>query len=78
MPRMDGLAFLDALQADTVHSDIPVIVLTAKFLTDADRLLLEKSVLGLMEKHRLDRKTLIRQVRRALSMPEPARVHGEA
>jgi len=78
MPRMDGLAFLDALQADTVHSDIPVIVLTAKFLTDADRLLLQKSVLGLMEKHRLDRKTLIRQVRRALSMAEPASVHGEA
>jgi CheY-like chemotaxis protein/anti-sigma regulatory factor (Ser/Thr protein kinase) len=78
MPRMDSLAFLDALQADPVHSDIPVIVLTAKFLTDADRLLLQKSVLGLREKHRLDRKTLLRQVRRALSMPEPASVHGEA
>jgi response regulator RpfG family c-di-GMP phosphodiesterase len=66
MPRMDGFAFLDALQADAVHRDIPVIVLTAKSLTDADRRLLQERVLSLIDKRGLDREALIREVRRAL------------
>jgi signal transduction histidine kinase/DNA-binding response OmpR family regulator/HAMP domain-containing protein len=72
MPRMDGLAFLDALQADAAHSDIPVIVLTAKSLTDADRQALQERVLGLIEKHGLDQEALIRQIRRGLLSTEPA------
>jgi adenylate cyclase len=66
MPRMDGFAFLDALQADAVHRDIPVIVLTAKSLTDADRRLLQERVLSLIDKRGLDREAVIREVRRAL------------
>jgi CheY-like chemotaxis protein len=78
MPRMDGLAFLEALQADAAHRNIPVIVLTAKSLTGAERALLQKRVLGLMEKHGLDRETLIRQLRQVLLMHGGASVHGEA
>ena len=81
MPRMDGFAFLDALQRDAAHKDIPVIVLTAKSLDSADRRMLQERVLGLIEKHGLDREALIREVRRALSVrrssgSRPTRLDG--
>jgi CheY-like chemotaxis protein len=76
MPRMDGLAFLDALRADVAHREIPVIVLTAKSLTVGERQMLQERVLGLIEKHGFNREDLIRQVRRALPAPESADVTG--
>ena len=72
MPRMDGFAFLDALQGDAAHVDIPVIVLTAKSLTPSEREMLQERVLGLIEKHGFDREALIREVRRALPTTEEA------
>ena len=66
MPRMDGLTFLDALQGDKALKTIPVIVLTAKSLSAADRGILQERVLGLIEKRGLDPEALIREVRRAL------------
>jgi signal transduction histidine kinase/DNA-binding response OmpR family regulator len=72
MPRMDGFAFIEALQRDAAHRDIPVIVLTAMSLPPADRRMLQERVLGLIEKHGLDREALIREVRRALSVGETA------
>ncbi len=72
MPRMDGFAFLEVLQRDAAHKDIPVIVLTAMSLRPADRRMLQERVLGLIEKHGLDREALIREVRRALLVGEAA------
>jgi CheY-like chemotaxis protein/anti-sigma regulatory factor (Ser/Thr protein kinase) len=66
MPRMDGLALLDALSGDPRYRDIPVIVLTAKTLDKTERELLQERVLGLIEKHGLDREALMREVRRVL------------
>jgi signal transduction histidine kinase/DNA-binding response OmpR family regulator/HAMP domain-containing protein len=66
MPRMDGLAFLDAVSGDRRYSDIPVIVLTSKTLDEDERNALQERVLGLVQKHGLDRETLMREVRRAL------------
>jgi PAS domain S-box-containing protein len=77
MPRMDGLAFLDALQRDAAHKDIPVIVLSGKSLSAADRQTLQERVLGLIEKHGFDREALIREVRRALPAAEAAASGGE-
>jgi CheY-like chemotaxis protein len=37
MPVMDGFTFLDHLRADPVHAQIPVIVATARLLSDDDR-----------------------------------------
>jgi signal transduction histidine kinase/CheY-like chemotaxis protein/HAMP domain-containing protein len=76
MPRMDGLAFLDALQADVALREIPVIVLTAKSLTVGERQMLQERVLGLIEKHGFNREDLIRQVRRALPAPKSTDVTG--
>jgi signal transduction histidine kinase/CheY-like chemotaxis protein len=72
MPRMDGFAFLEVLQRDAAHKDIPVIVLTAMSLPPNDRQMLQERVLGLIEKHGLDREALIREVRRALPVGEAA------
>lgn len=66
MPRMDGLSFLEALNADAQYRDIPVIVLTAKILDETERATLQERVHGLIEKRGLDRASLIREVRRAL------------
>jgi CheY-like chemotaxis protein len=72
MPRMDGFAFLEVLQRDATHKDIPVIVLTAISLPPTDRRMLQERVLGLIEKHGLDREALIREIRGALLLGEAA------
>jgi CheY-like chemotaxis protein len=72
MPQMDGFAFLDLLRGDPAHKDIPVVVLTSKSLDSADRGMLKERVLGLIDKHGLDREALMREIQRVLPMPEPA------
>ncbi len=72
MPHMDGFAFLDLLRDDPAHQDIPVVVLTSKSLDSADRGMLKERVLGLIEKHGLDREALMREIQRALPLQELA------
>jgi threonine synthase len=50
MPEMDGFAVLDALRADGRTQDIPVIVVTAKELTPAERHKLYGQVDSLLQK----------------------------
>ena len=50
MPEMDGFAVLDALRADTRTQAIPVIVVTAKELTPAERSKLYGQVDALLQK----------------------------
>jgi len=76
MPQMDGFAFLDLLQADPAHKDIPIVVLTSKSLDSVERTLLKERVLGLVEKHGLDREALIREIQRALPMQQAVNVVG--
>ena len=76
MPRMDGLSFLDALQGNPATRDIPVVVLTAAALDSAERTMLRERVLGLIDKQGLDRASLVREVQRALPLPEPQAVDG--
>ncbi|XYD08006.1 response regulator [Methylobacterium sp. NMS12] len=76
MPRMDGLAFLDALQADPSARSIPVVVLTAASLDSAERGMLRERVLGLIDKSGLDRAALVREVRRVLPVLEPETADG--
>ncbi|WP_419952927.1 response regulator [Methylobacterium sp.] len=70
MPGMDGLTFLDHLQADPVARTIPVVVLTAASLNAADHGMLRERVRGLIDKQGLDRDALIREVRRVLPLLE--------
>ncbi len=50
MPGMDGFAVLDALRADPATHDIPVIVVTAKELTPAERARLSGQIESLLQK----------------------------
>ncbi|GAP14911.1 threonine synthase [Longilinea arvoryzae] len=50
MPEMDGFAVMDALQADSETADIPIIVVTAKELTPAEKERLRGHIQTLMQK----------------------------
>jgi CheY-like chemotaxis protein len=76
MPQMDGLAFLDLLQKDPEHKNIPVVVLTSKSLDSTERTMLKDRVISLVEKHGLDREALIREIQRALPMQQAVSAVG--
>jgi len=63
MPEMDGFEFIDALRRDKTQRDIPVVVITAKTLTDADRHRLNGGVERVVQKHALDAEALLTEVR---------------
>jgi len=50
MPDMDGFAVLDALKADEALRDLPVIVVTAKELTQQERQRLQGQIKMLLQK----------------------------
>ncbi|HWE43412.1 MAG TPA: response regulator [Gemmatimonadaceae bacterium] len=73
MPVLDGFGVLATMRADTLLASIPVVVLTAKTLTDAERQFLMRSAVRVLQKgeHRLaDVAALV--LRAALSARGPA------
>jgi threonine synthase len=50
MPEMDGFAVMDAMQADADTADIPIVVVTAKELTPAEKDRLRGHIQSLMQK----------------------------
>jgi GAF domain-containing protein/DNA-binding response OmpR family regulator len=60
MPTMDGFEFLDELRARPQWREIPVVVITAKDLTDADRNRLNGGVERIIAK--TDRDVMLRQL----------------
>ncbi|MBI5494937.1 MAG: response regulator [Deltaproteobacteria bacterium] len=63
MPRMDGFELLSRLQDEPQWKGIPVVVVTAKELTDADRARLEGRVRDVLQKGAYGRETLLARVR---------------
>jgi CheY-like chemotaxis protein len=64
MPKMDGFEFLDELRGKPEWQDIPVVVITAKELTDAERSRLNGGVERIIAK--TDRDEMLRQLSREL------------
>jgi PAS domain S-box-containing protein len=62
MPEMDGFAFLDELHRHEAWRGIPVVVLTAKDLTPAERQRLSGSVEKILQKGEYTRDALLREV----------------
>ncbi|MDW7990667.1 MAG: GAF domain-containing protein, partial [Anaerolineae bacterium] len=66
MPEMDGFAVLEALKADESTRSIPIIVVTAKELTEKDRRALNHRIEALIQKGLLRREELLEDVAAAL------------
>jgi CheY-like chemotaxis protein len=80
MPEVDGFEVLTELNRHPEWRSIPVVVVTAKDLTEEDRLFLNASLLlsgrssGVLQKGGLSREDLLRQVRDLVpAAPQPAR-----
>jgi len=66
MPQLDGFGVIDQLKQSSQHGDIPIIVLTARILTDGELAQLQHSVSKVIEKRGLERETLLQELRSAL------------
>ena len=67
MPVMDGFEFVLEMRRRQTASAIPIVVVTAKDLTDEDRRRLNGDVVGLIERGGLDRESLLDQLRQQLA-----------
>ena len=69
MPVMDGFDFLLEMRANAAWQDIPVIVLTAKDLTEEDRRLLSGRVEQIVEKGACSHEQLMQLIRQVVDHP---------
>jgi CheY-like chemotaxis protein len=74
MPEMDGFEFLDEVRRSPAWRTIPVIVLTAKDLTEEDRRRLSGRATRIIQKAGQSREQLVAELRRAIAGASP----GEA
>jgi CheY-like chemotaxis protein/anti-sigma regulatory factor (Ser/Thr protein kinase) len=63
MPVMDGFEFVMQVRKEPAWRAIPIVVVTAKDITDEDRQRLQGSVVGLVEKRGFGREELLAQIR---------------
>ncbi|HAJ91467.1 MAG TPA: hypothetical protein DCO71_02400 [Gammaproteobacteria bacterium] len=68
MPVMDGFDFLIEMRANAAWQDIPVIVLTAKDLTEEDRRMLSGRVEQIVEKGASTHEQVVSLVRRVVNI----------
>ena len=71
MPVMDGFEFLEELRKSPEGRAIPIVVITSKDLTTADRRRLNGGVEKLIEKKSLDQNDFLKEVRDMLE-PQPS------
>jgi CheY-like chemotaxis protein/nitrogen-specific signal transduction histidine kinase len=68
MPEMDGFEFIEELKKNPDHRPIPIVVVTSKDLTQADRLRLNEGVAKLIEKKSFVHGDLLSEIRSTLAM----------
>ena len=67
MPEVNGFDVVDALRNDSATAAIPIIIVTAKQLTDEDRRSLNGFVTAVLEKASFNHGRFLNEVRRALA-----------
>jgi len=73
MPEMDGFAFAQAVRARRDMREVPIIVLTAKDLTEEDKQRLTGSVAVILQKQTLSPESLQSELRAALARHLPTK-----
>lgn len=68
MPEMDGFAFVETMRAREAWQEIPVVVLTAKELTTAERERLNRRVERILQKGALQQDVLLTELREQLRL----------
>jgi CheY-like chemotaxis protein len=63
---MDGFEFAEAMRSEPRWREIPIVVLTARTLTNEDRQRLNGNVQRVLSKGGLDRSGLLREIRKAI------------
>ena len=71
MPEMDGFEMLKRLNDDPVRKNIPVLVLTAKELSEAEIEILSRQTRAMMRKSNDWQESFLDQVGRAIEQPRP-------
>ncbi|MHA6480871.1 hybrid sensor histidine kinase/response regulator [Paenibacillus sp. strain BS8-2] len=66
MPEMDGFEFASALREHDQWRDIPVVVVTAKTLTEDERLRLSGYAKNIMDKGQLEKSRLLAEIHRLI------------
>ena len=67
MPEMDGFEFLDALRRNAAWREVPVVVVTSRDLTQADRDRLNGEVEGILQKGAYSREALLTEIRQVVA-----------
>lgn len=67
LPDMDGFSIIETLQNDDKLRDIPIVVVSAKDMTLAERATIENQIHALIEKASLDRHQLVSIIKSELS-----------
>ena len=78
MPVMDGFDFLLEMHANPEWQDIPVIVLTAKDLTEEDRRMLSGRVEQIVEKGAYPHEQVVKLIRQVVDYHTPSTVKAAA
>jgi signal transduction histidine kinase/CheY-like chemotaxis protein len=78
MPEMDGFQFVGELRKREEWRQVPIVVVTAKDVTPAERLRLDGNVKRIFHKSGLDREALAREIRALLEAERESRARAAA
>ncbi len=77
MPEMDGFSFIAKLRSSPKFCSLPVLVITSKDLSEAERMLLNQNVACVLDRSRIGLDDLAREISAWVPVQAKENVHGE-